>query len=68
MATTGTTLSTPEAISMVSSGEGLTTKNLDISVQGCSCFQIEFSLDVIDQEMEIWSMLYELEARGLLDI
>jgi hypothetical protein len=53
---------------MVSSGEGLTTKNLDISVQGCSCFQIEFSLSAIDQEMEIWSMLYELEARGLLEL
>jgi hypothetical protein len=68
MATSGSTLSTPAAISMVSSGEGLTTKNLDISVQGCSCFQIEFSLGVIDQEMEIWSMLYELEARGLLEL
>ena len=68
MATSGATLSTPAAISMVSSSEGLTTKNLDISVQGCSCFQIEFSLDTIDQEMEIWSMLYELEARGLLEL
>ena len=68
MATSGSTLSTPTAISMVSSGEGLTTKNLDISAQGCSCFQIEFSLSVIDQEIEIWSMLYELEARGLLEL
>jgi hypothetical protein len=68
MATSGSTLSTPAAISMVSSGEGLTTKNLDISAQGCSCFQIEFSLSVIDQEIEIWSMLYELEARGLLEL
>lgn len=67
MATTGVALTVPSAISMITSGEGLTTAVLDISVQGCSCFQIEFSLAVIDQELELWSMLYELEARGLLD-
>lgn len=67
MATSGTTLSTPAAITMVASGEGLTTKTLEISTQGCSCFQVEFSLDVIDQEIEIWSMIYELESRGMLD-
>lgn len=67
MATSGTTIAIPSAISMVASGEGLATEALDLGIQGCSCFQIEFSLAVIGQELEIWSMLYELEARGLLD-
>jgi len=67
MATTGVTIATPSTISMIATGEGLATEALDLGVQGCSCFQIEFTLEVIDQELEIWSMLYELEARGLLD-
>ena len=67
MATTGVEIATPSAMSMVASGEGLATEALDLGAQACSCFQIEFSLNVVDQEMEIWSMLYELEARGLLD-
>ena len=67
IATTGTTISTPSAMSMVASGEGLATEALDLGTQACSCFQIEFSLNVVDQELELWSMLYELEARGLLD-
>ena len=68
LGSSGTAESTPEAVSMVSTGEGLTTNELTLSYEGCSCFQIEFSLSVADQEMELWSLLYELDARGLLDL
>lgn len=66
MASSGTTLSAPQALSMIDSGKTVTTPYLDVS-QEATCFQVEFSLAVIDQEMEIWGMLYELDIRGYMD-
>ena len=67
MATSGTTQLVPSAMSMVNSGFDIATPHVDIKVEACSCFQAEFSLAVVDQEMEIWSMLYELDIRGKID-
>ena len=66
MATTGVTVTA--LMSMVSSGKGMIVPEEDCSVQKCSCFQIEFSLAVIDAEMEIWSCAYAVEARGLPNV
>ena len=67
LASSGTTMNTPEAQSMVESGYGLATPALDMSIEKCACFQVEFSLNTIDLEMEIWGFLFELEGRGILD-
>lgn len=66
MATSGTTLSAPQALSMVDSGYSVTTPYLDVSKE-CTCFQVEFSLATADLEMEIWGMLFELDIRGHMD-
>ena len=64
MATTGTTEETPQAMSMIRSGYSVATPGLDLSYENSTCFQVEFSLSVADQEMEIWAMVYELDIRG----
>jgi hypothetical protein len=66
MATSGEILSAPQALSMIDSGKIVTTPYLDIS-QSATCFQVEFSLATIDQEIEIWGMLYELDITGYMD-
>jgi len=63
---TGTTLSVPSALSLVKTGYAMTTPRLDMSEQRLEVFEIVFSSNVIDQEMEIYSLVYELEARGLV--
>jgi len=63
----GTAKSTPEALSMIKSGYAMTTPGLDLSENNLEVFEIEFSLNVIDQEMELYAMPYELEARGLVN-
>ena len=65
---TGIVESVPSALSMVKSGYTVTFPFLDISQEDCNVFQLEFSLSVIDQEMEIRSFQYELEARGLAEL
>lgn len=67
LASTGVEIATPGAMSMVSSGEGIATPKLDVSSTGCSCFQLEFSLATVDQEMVIWGIVYELEMSRLYD-
>lgn len=67
LASSGTVQATPEAMTMISSGEGISTPALDMSIQDCSCFEVKFGLNEVDKEMEIWGFLYELEARGFLD-
>ena len=63
-ATSGTTLSAPSAMSMVKSGYTVTTPRVDGDTERCSSFQIEFSLNTVDQEMEIRAMHYEHDMRG----
>lgn len=67
LASVGVVQSTPEAMTMIASGEGISVPALDMSIQDCSCFKVKFSLNVADEEMEIWGFLYEIEARGFLD-
>jgi len=65
LASTGTTQATPQAMSMIESGYNVTIPHLTMSIEDCRCFEIEFSLDVKDQEMEIYSFSYEIGGRGL---
>lgn len=51
--------------SMIKSGKGITAPLVAASESFGSCFQAEFELNTIDQEMEIYGMLYELEGVGL---
>lgn len=61
-ATSGTTQSTPEAMSMINSGYNMAVPGLTLSEYRCNCFQVEFALNTVDQEMEVWSMPYELDV------
>lgn len=67
LASSGTTMATPAAISMVNTGYSVVTKHLTESVEQCSCIAYEFSLDTVDQEMELHQLMYELDGRGLID-
>lgn len=63
--TTGVGQTTPGAMSMVEAGYNITVPHLTMSIEDCRCFQVEFSLDVEDEEMEIYSFGYEVSGRGL---
>lgn len=52
----------------VRSGPTIVTPGLDLSEERCANFQVEFSSGTADQEMEIWSMPYEVESRSLLAV
>jgi len=63
---TGAVLSTPAALSMVSAASaGVVSPKLDISTEACINFSIQFRLNTVDQEMEIYSMIYGVEVRRL---
>jgi hypothetical protein len=64
VATAGTVLAVPAAISLVNTGYGLVTDGVDTSKEGCKTFQLEFVETVADVELEIYSFLYLLEIRG----
>jgi len=64
MASTGTAQTVPSVMSMISSGYALAIPFIDANVESCACMQVEFSLATVDQEMEVYSMLYEIDARG----
>ena len=66
-ATSGTTQEIPSAMSMVNSGYNLTVPELEMSIEGCRTFQVEFSLNVVDQEMEISAFHYEIGGRGIVE-
>lgn len=68
LASSGQTQSVPSAISMVNSGFSLAVDRVDMSIKDCNCFQVEFSLNVADQEMTIYNFLYELESIGLMGL
>jgi hypothetical protein len=65
LASTGVTQAIPQAMSMIETGYNITVPHLTMSIEDCRCFQVEFSLDIIDQEMEIYSFGYEISGRGL---
>ena len=67
MATSGATLSVPAVLNLQESSKDLSVPGLDTSQEGCMCFEVEFSLATIDLEMELWSFLYQVEARGEIE-
>ncbi|RLF67053.1 MAG: hypothetical protein DRN30_00915 [Thermoplasmata archaeon] len=66
LASSGTTLATPQAMSLVRSGYSLAQPGLETSQEGINCFQLEYLSDGLD--FEIHSMLYQLDARGELSV
>jgi hypothetical protein len=64
-ATSGTSQSTPTAMSMVNSGYSYAYPFLDISESGCMMMQLYFGAATIDREVEIYSFLYALEVQGV---
>ena len=64
MASAAAEITTPAQMSIVASGVSITVPEQTTSQEGCSCFQLEFALDAVDEEMEIWGILYELEVIG----
>ena len=66
MISAGTAIAIPAPLSMVSAaGAGVVSPKLDLSTENTINFQIQFSLNVVDQELEIYSMLYGIEVRRL---
>jgi hypothetical protein len=68
MIDTGVALAIPTAIDMEVDDHGLAFDGLDTSQEGCVCFELEFALNSADLEMELWSFLYQLEARGEIEL
>jgi hypothetical protein len=64
MATSGSALTVPAAISLVNSGYDLVVDGLETSQSNCKTFQLEFVESVADVELEVYSFLYLLEIRG----
>ena len=64
---TGTAQTTPQAMSMVRTGYNITVPHVEVNptLEDCQCVEIEFSLGVADQEMEIYSFCYEISGRGI---
>ncbi len=67
MVDTGAALTVPAAIDMEVDDHSLAFDGLDTSQENCTCFELEFSLNSPDLEMELWSFLYQLEARGEIE-
>jgi hypothetical protein len=66
LATSGTTIANPTALSLVNSGYSLALDKLDTSQSECSCFQLEFECSTADVELEIYDFNYLTESRGEL--
>jgi len=66
LADSGTALVTPGAISLVNSGYALAVDGVETNQINCKAFQLEFLESVADVEMELYSFVYLLEARGEL--
>ena len=64
MATAGTALVIPAAIDLNVAAHGLCVDGVDTSQENCACFELQFALNSADLEMELWSFLYQVEARG----
>jgi len=67
LATSGTVLNVPAVLNLQESGKDLSVPGLDTSQEECMCFSLKFSLAAIDLEMELWSFLYQVEARGEIE-
>lgn len=60
----GVALAVPAAIDLEVDDHGLSFDGLDVSQEGCVCFALQFALNSADLEMELWSFLYQVDARG----
>lgn len=65
LATSGTTQAIPAIMSMVNTGYTVIVSHVEVEVQDCRCVEFEFSLNVADQEMEIYSFYYEIAGAGI---
>ena len=68
LATSATVLTAPEAIDLGNTGYSLVVDNVETFQENCNCFQLEFDANTADLELEIYSFLYELGARGELSV
>jgi len=64
LASTGTTQAVPGALTMINSGYAMAIDKLDMNIEDCWNFQVEFSSATVDVEMEVYGFLYELGMRG----
>lgn len=64
-ATIGQELITPRKMYLYRDNYNITVPHLDCSIEDCKCFQVEFALDYIDEEMEIYSFYYEIAGSGI---
>lgn len=64
IASSGTAISVPAAISLVNSGYELVVDGVELSQTNCLTFQLEFVESTADVELEIHSFLYLLDIRG----
>ena len=67
MATAGTDLEVPAAVDLNVANHSLCVDGVDTSQENCSCFELQFALNSADLEMELWSFLYQVEARGEIE-
>jgi len=68
MIDTGVALVVPAAIDLEVDDHGLAFDGLDTSQENCVCFELQFALNTVDLEMELWSFLYQVEARGEIEL
>jgi len=67
LASSGETLAKPSTMSLVNSGYSLATPSVGATKPNCKCFQLEFSLNSADIELEIWSFLYQISLEGVIE-
>ncbi len=65
LASSGTVLATPAAISIADSTYGIIVDGVDASHQLCICFQLQFAVATADVELEIYSFLYLADVIGI---
>jgi len=65
-ASSGTTQSSPAAISMVNTGYDMAVDFLTCSITGCFAMEVEVTTNTLDLSFEIWSMIFELEVQRLI--
>ena len=64
MADSGTALATPAAMNVLETSKSLSVPGVDTSQEDCHCFELQFALNTKDLELELWSFLYQVDARG----
>jgi len=64
-ASTGTTVTNPATMNMANSGYAISYPRIEPNTEACKTVQYEASSNTVDVQMEIYSVQYELEIRGL---